>query len=57
MPSRPPVQLPHKLCDWFKWGAEQRTCVAAQLYKITLGELKVGSITDAILCRIAASHC
>ncbi len=51
------MQLPHKLCDWFKWGAEQRTCVAAQLYKITLGELKVGSITDAILCRIAASHC
>ena len=29
----------------------------AQVYKIMPAELKVGSITDAIVCRIAASHC
>ena len=28
-----------------------------QVYKITEPELQIGSLADAVLCRIAASHC
>ena len=35
----------------------ERYGLGVQAYKITPLELQIGSIADAILCRIAASHC
>ena len=35
----------------------ERDGLCVQAYKITPPELRIGSIADAILCRIAASHC
>jgi len=37
--------------------SRQRYDLRVQAYKITPLELQIGSIADAILCRIAASHC